>query len=485
MVLDVILQARDRGLFHAITDCGAGGFSSAVGEMGAELGAVGRSRARSAQVPGALVHRDLDLRGPGTDGAGRPAREMAGTQASSATARRSRRPTWASSSTPAGSSCAITARSSPTCRWSSCTKAGPRSSAQASFDAPARAGRCELPAARRFHGRPAGTAGTLGRLQQGMDRPPVRPRGPGPDRHQAAGRLVRRRAGRRGRHLAGPRLVPRPGRRLRHQPALWPARPLSPWRPASSTRPIRNCVAVGADPRRIALLDNFCWGNTERPETLGSLVLAAQACHDLALAYGTPFISGKDSLNNEYTHEGKSLAIPADALDQRDRPGARRPPLRDHGFQGAGQLLVLLVGMTRHELGGSLWAASARAGRRQRARRRPRSRSAGCSGPSTGDQPRAGPELPRPERRRPWPSPWPRWPSPAAWGRPSRSATSRARTTPRTTSCSCSPSHPRRFLLEVPPEHHAALADLLGTPAVGPPGRGRFQPDRERRPRRG
>ncbi len=39
MVLDVIVQARDRGLFHAITDCGAGGFSSAVGEMGAELGA--------------------------------------------------------------------------------------------------------------------------------------------------------------------------------------------------------------------------------------------------------------------------------------------------------------------------------------------------------------------------------------------------------------------------------------------------------------
>ena len=39
MVLDVVLQARDRGLFRSITDCGAGGFSSAVGEMGAELGA--------------------------------------------------------------------------------------------------------------------------------------------------------------------------------------------------------------------------------------------------------------------------------------------------------------------------------------------------------------------------------------------------------------------------------------------------------------
>src|SRR5205085_5450086 len=38
-VLDVIQQARDRGLYVAATDCGAGGFSSAVGEMGADLGA--------------------------------------------------------------------------------------------------------------------------------------------------------------------------------------------------------------------------------------------------------------------------------------------------------------------------------------------------------------------------------------------------------------------------------------------------------------
>src|ERR1041385_7588543 len=38
-MLDVLLQARDRGLYHAITDCGAGGFSSAVGEMAAHLGA--------------------------------------------------------------------------------------------------------------------------------------------------------------------------------------------------------------------------------------------------------------------------------------------------------------------------------------------------------------------------------------------------------------------------------------------------------------
>ena len=71
---------------------------------------------------------------------------------------------------------------------------------------------------------------------------------------------------------------------------------------------MRNVVAVGADPTRIALLDNFCWGNTDRPETLGSLVRAAEACRDVALAYGTPFISGKDSLNNEYHSRRQSTS---------------------------------------------------------------------------------------------------------------------------------------------------------------------------------
>ena len=63
---------------------------------------------------------------------------------------------------------------------------------------------------------------------------------------------------------------------------------------------IRNAVAVGADPDRIAVLDNFCWGDPLRPETLGTLVEACRGCHDAALFYSTPFISGKDSLNNEY-----------------------------------------------------------------------------------------------------------------------------------------------------------------------------------------
>lgn len=65
---------------------------------------------------------------------------------------------------------------------------------------------------------------------------------------------------------------------------------------------IRNCVATGAIPNRIAVLDNFSWGYTDRPETLGALVRAAIACHDLALEWQVPFISGKDSLNNEFSY---------------------------------------------------------------------------------------------------------------------------------------------------------------------------------------
>jgi len=77
---------------------------------------------------------------------------------------------------------------------------------------------------------------------------------------------------------------------------------------------VRNVVAVGADPSRIAILDNFCWGNTDRPEVLGSLVRAAQACHDVALAFGTPFISAKDSLNNEFRSADRHIVIPPTLL---------------------------------------------------------------------------------------------------------------------------------------------------------------------------
>ncbi len=120
---------------------------------------------------------------------------------------------------------------------------------------------------------------------------------------------------------------------------------------------IRNCVAVGADPDRIALLDNFCWGRTDREETLGSLVRAALACHDLAQELGTPFISGKDSLNNEFAYvnaagERETISIPPSLLISAigQMEDVTRAVSMD--FKQPGNRLYL-VGLTRDELGGS------------------------------------------------------------------------------------------------------------------------------------
>jgi phosphoribosylformylglycinamidine synthase subunit PurSL len=129
---------------------------------------------------------------------------------------------------------------------------------------------------------------------------------------------------------------------------------LDPYRMAAAAvdEAVRNVVAVGADPERIALLDNFCWGNTDRPEVLGSLVRAAEACRDTALAYGTPFISGKDSLNNEYRSGDWHIAIPPTLLISAlgRVPDVRRSVTMDLKEPGN---MLFLVGATRNEMGGS------------------------------------------------------------------------------------------------------------------------------------
>ncbi len=134
---------------------------------------------------------------------------------------------------------------------------------------------------------------------------------------------------------------------------------LDPYHMAASAidEAVRNAIAVGARPDRIAILDNFCWGNTDRPETLGTLVRAAIACYDLAVAWNTPFISGKDSLNNEFTWvdakgEKQSIAIPCSLLISAmgqidDASTAITMDLKRVGNP------IYLVGATRNELGGS------------------------------------------------------------------------------------------------------------------------------------
>ncbi len=118
---------------------------------------------------------------------------------------------------------------------------------------------------------------------------------------------------------------------------------------------VRNIVAVGADPARIALLDNFCWGNPSLPDRMGGLVRAAQGCHDAALAYGAPFISGKDSLNNEYVDpQGVKRAIPPTLLISSLGivPDVRQCLTMD--LKKAGNF-IYIVGQTRDELGASLY----------------------------------------------------------------------------------------------------------------------------------
>jgi phosphoribosylformylglycinamidine synthase len=129
---------------------------------------------------------------------------------------------------------------------------------------------------------------------------------------------------------------------------------LDPYRMAAAAidEAVRNVVAVGADPARIALLDNFCWGNTDRPEVLGSLVMAAEACRDLALAYRMPFISGKDSLKNEF-HAGEYHIIipPTLLISALGRvPDVRQCVTMDLKEPGNE---LFLIGVTHHEMGGS------------------------------------------------------------------------------------------------------------------------------------
>ena len=153
-------------------------------------------------------------------------------------------------------------------------------------------------------------------------------------------------------------LAARPRHRLRHESALRRSRSVTHGgqrhrRSGSQLRGRRRRSASNRDS------DNFCWGNTDRPETLGSLVRAALACHDVAIALGTPFISGKDSLNNEFSYDvngdRRTIAIPPSllisAIGQVD--DVRQCVTMD--LKEPGNLLYQ-VGLTFNELGGSHFA---------------------------------------------------------------------------------------------------------------------------------
>jgi phosphoribosylformylglycinamidine synthase len=355
-MLDVLLQARDRDLYHAITDCGAGGFSSAVGEMGEKLGAV--------------VHLDkAPLKYEGL----------------------SYTEIWISEAQER-MVLAVPPGSWPALR-SLCESEGVEATVLGHFES---TGRLRL----QYHGEQVGDL-DMHFLHNG--RPPVvrqaawTPPAPGvntsglpaapvvdakdytPDLLKILGSynvcskewIIRRydhevQGGTVIKPLVGVH-EDGPGDAAVVTPVLgsWEGiaigcginpryGELDPyWMAAAAIdEAVRNVVAVGAEPSRIALLDNFCWGNTERPEVLGSLVRAAEACRDVALAYGMPFISGKDSLNNEYASEGRRIAIPATLLISAlgRVPDVRKCVTMD--LKAPGNVLYL-IGLTHNEMGGS------------------------------------------------------------------------------------------------------------------------------------
>jgi phosphoribosylformylglycinamidine synthase len=117
---------------------------------------------------------------------------------------------------------------------------------------------------------------------------------------------------------------------------------------------VRNLLCVGADINKTAFLDNFCWGSPENKILMGALVLTAKGCYDGALAYGAPFISGKDSFYNQSKDAGgRDLPIPSTILISATAPvyDIRKAITMD--FKQAGNA-IYIVGITKDELGGSV-----------------------------------------------------------------------------------------------------------------------------------
>ena len=124
---------------------------------------------------------------------------------------------------------------------------------------------------------------------------------------------------------------------------------------------VRNAVAAGCPIDHLAILDNFCWCSSEEPERLGQLKRACEAIYDLAVLYKTPFISGKDSMFNDFKgYDGNDnpvkISIPPTLLvsgigvvENVDQAVSLEPKM-------AGDL-VYLLGTTKDELGASEYYA--------------------------------------------------------------------------------------------------------------------------------
>lgn len=126
---------------------------------------------------------------------------------------------------------------------------------------------------------------------------------------------------------------------------------------------VRNIVSTGADPDHMAGLDNFCWCDPVQSEKtpdgeykLAQLVRANQALYDITTVYGIPCISGKDSMKNDYSIGDTRISIPPTVLFSAIGivPDVRCSVTPD--FKRPGDPIYVL-GVTRDETGGSEYFA--------------------------------------------------------------------------------------------------------------------------------
>ncbi len=124
---------------------------------------------------------------------------------------------------------------------------------------------------------------------------------------------------------------------------------------------IRGLIAIGVPLDTIAILDNFCWCSSDEPERLGQLKRAAQGCYDYAVAFGTPFISGKDSMYNDFSgfdadDNPVKISVPPTLLISSIgiHADVTKAVSMDAKIEGD---LVYVIGDTTEELGGSEYFA--------------------------------------------------------------------------------------------------------------------------------
>ncbi|QDU41800.1 Phosphoribosylformylglycinamidine synthase subunit PurL [Symmachiella dynata] len=354
MVADVILDARDQGLYTAITDCGAGGFSSAVGEMGEELGAEVWLDKAPLKYTGlsyteiwiSEAQERMVLSVPPENW--QKFHDLCAAEGVEATAIGEFQDTGRLVLKYDGQQVADLS-------MDFLHNGRPPVIREATF-VPANSSSKDLPSKVDYN---SDLTQILGSLNVCSKEWVIRQY----DHEVQAGSVIKPLVGVQNDGPSDAAVV-RPD--LQSQRGLVISCGLNPhygdidpyWMAASAIdEAVRNCVAVGADPTKIAVLDNFCWGNTDKPETLGSLVRAALACYDVAVAYGTPFISGKDSLYNEFSFvdeagDKQTVAIPStlliSALGQTD--DVRKSVSMD--LKQADNVLYQ-VGATKNELGGS------------------------------------------------------------------------------------------------------------------------------------